>query len=205
LDPLAQWWREEDVLLTEPEPDLAVLDLNARASQPRDAGRGLGVEEQQEGRHSVACFHRVVGEEVARDTPSLIVANEVDRVACRWVVGVEPGEESSCLCPAQEAGQPSSRLRSDRQPGIQVGLGGLGQRPAPLAEPGQESGCFGGLLADSVGCELSGPSLFGLAPQPMQQPPGGVGAQRLLVLGMGRLNELFESHLESSEVAVAFG
>lgn len=113
------------MVLTEPEPDVVVVDLNVRASQPGDAGGGLGVEEQQEGRHPVARFHGFVGEEAACEAPSLVVANEADRVTGWWVGGVEFREESSLLSPAQEAEQAPLRLWSDGQPPVQVALGGL--------------------------------------------------------------------------------
>lgn len=104
LDQIAQRWREEDVILTEPEPYLVLVGPNARASQPNDAGGRLGVKEQQQRSHPVARFHPVICEEAACDVPSLVIANEAERVSGRRVPSVEIGEESSSLCPANEAG-----------------------------------------------------------------------------------------------------
>lgn len=81
-------------------------------------------------------------------------------------------------------------------------MGDSGQRPASFAEPGKETGSFGGLLADPVGSELGWVALVGFASQPMQKPPGGIGAQLLLVFWMGRLNQLLECYLEPSEMAI---
>lgn len=45
LDQFVEWWREHDVILTEPQRDTAVCDVDITARQSNDAGRRLSVEQ----------------------------------------------------------------------------------------------------------------------------------------------------------------
>jgi hypothetical protein len=125
--------------LPEPDADLPVGGAgDVVDGQADDAGGWLGEQQQQAGGHAGAQRAVLVGEQPAEQLQPAVLG-ERRGPADRQRRQLKPGEVAGAHRPAQERPQaPPLVVVAGGVPGVQVGLGGLGQGVIARLQPAQE-------------------------------------------------------------------
>jgi magnesium transporter len=165
--------------LAEPDGDLPVVGAgDVVDGQADDAGGWLGEQQHQAGGHAGAQRAVLVGEDLAEQLQPAVLGDRRGP-ADRERRQLEPGEVAGAHRPAQERPEASPLVVVvGGVPGVQVGLGGLGQGVAALLEPAEERLGPGELVAGELADAHGEGSGGGLGPQPWQLVPDGELAQQ---------------------------